>query len=169
VANLVASDTFEMPSTAPLHESWTVIRCMQVLQTQVRAYHPTVLLLLVLVLSGCGPPRVGSSVPAGRGLVTGKIQWCSAIGERSGSAPGPVIVVKGSSVPNTSHAFGQWRAHLRPVAQERVRTNQSYRFVLPPGRYILMAYPHTGHYHPVERVTVKQGRTLRADITNGCI
>lgn len=148
-----------------------VLSCMRLSQTQVKAlaHRPLVLLLLVLILSGCGLPLVGSSVPAGKGVVTGGIQWCSALGERPGSAPGPVIVVKGSSVPNTPHAFGQWRAHLRPVAQERVRTNQSYRFVLPPGRYILMAYPHTGHYHPVQEVTVKQGRTVRADITNGCI
>lgn len=127
-----------------------------------------VLLGLAAVLQGCAFPRWDSSVEVGKGAVTGGIQWCSGLEDLPGYAPGPVIVLRGWPTEQSGRAEARRRAHLHPIARTRVTKNQTFRFVLSPGRYTLMAYP-CGNYHPVQKVTVKVGVVVKADIHNSCM
>jgi hypothetical protein len=126
------------------------------------------LLLLAATLQGCAVPGWGSSVPAGKGAITGGIQWCSGLRDLPGYAPGPVIVLRGWPVARSVRTEAWWRAHLRPIAQTHVRKNHTYRFIMPPGRYTVEAYLH-GNYHPTQEVTVKQGAIVKADLLNRCM
>jgi hypothetical protein len=131
-------------------------------------FRSTMLFVLALALQACAKSGVASTVPAGKGVVSGGIQRCGALVEVPGYAKGSVIVVKGWPPSRGSREYAAWRAHIRPITRVSVRADQAYRFVLAPGRYTLMA--NSGERHePFREVMVRRGAVLRADIIPGCI
>ncbi len=110
--------------------------------------------------------------PPVRGLVTGGIRPCDALGGAGlpHYASGTVTVLKGvltwRSNPGTSEYVDVLPTTV--VAHESVSSNGMYRFDLAPGRYVLQAAP-PGSYGPYAPVTVNAGDDLLVDIPNQCI
>ena len=93
-------------------------------------------------------------VPDGKAVVTGGIIPCSGLEIRGGPhyASGTVTVLVGE-VPWTG----------RVVAQQRVGTNEAYRFVLEPGQYVIRA----GNAYT--SVRLQPSDDVYIDVPNVCI
>ena len=113
-----------------------------------------------------------SGVPNGTGVVAGGIIPCAGIPIPNGPhyAAGTVTVLNGHV---TWQSTGQGNLvnvfPTRVVAQERVATNATYRFVLEPGEYVLEAqFPPPSNVLPYTAVTVRVGDHLSVDVPNMC-
>ena len=122
-------------------------------------------LLLLAAMAGCSAANTGT--------VTGGIIPCAALGY-SGEphyAAGTVTVLEGqlhmqSTGPGSSVAVFPTTGG----ATERVGVNDTYRFPLPPGDYILRGhFPPPANIEPWAAVTVHAGQTEHIDIPNSCM
>jgi hypothetical protein len=102
--------------------------------------------LLALVLASC------SSTPAD-GTITGVASPCT----------GPLSPVPYSKLPVT--VYLSEGAHT--VAHQSVTGAHAYRFVVPPGEYVVATHEGNGS-NPVS-VTVRSGETTRANIPSYCM
>ena len=104
-------------------------------------------------------------IPDGKAAVTGGIIPCSGLPNPNlpQYSAGTVTVLKGQV---TWKSMGQGNLQdVLPtdvVAQERVGTNETYRFVLDPGRYVIQAGVYTS-------VTLQPGDDVHVDVPNLCI
>jgi hypothetical protein len=122
-------------------------------------------LLLLVAAAGCAGGNTGT--------VTGGIIPCTALGYPGEPhyAAGIVTVLEGqlhmrSTGPGSSVAV----LPTTVVATERVGVNDSHRFPLPPGDYILRAhFPPPANIEQWTAVTVRAGQTEHVDIPNTCI
>jgi hypothetical protein len=121
---------------------------------------------------GPGPGRPA----AGTGIVTGHLAACFGLAPRNGSlpvTPGTVVVLRGTltSVPDGP---GTWRLVFPKgpaVTSEHISNNydQTFRFTLPPGQYVL-----AGRYGPgpgfaaFRQVRVTAGAVIRVDLPSAC-
>jgi hypothetical protein len=81
-------------------------------------------------------------------------------------AAGTVTVLAGQVERHGSH----WILPKRVEAKARVATNARYRFVLPPGAYMLRArFPPPANVHPFMQVTLKAGTVVYSNIPNMCL
>ncbi len=122
-------------------------------------------------------PRPGPAVPAAAtGIVTGHLAACFAIPPTNGRrvTPGTVVALRGHitwkpAVP------GSWMMVYPKgpaVASQHISDNydQTFRFALPPGHYVLAGqYDHGSGYYTFRDVTVTAGANLRVDLPNTCI
>jgi hypothetical protein len=106
------------------------------------------------------------AVPDVKGVITGGITPCSGIYVPGSPhyAAGTVTVLKGHiSWKSAEQGFTAMVFPSDVVAQQRVDTNTTYRFVLEPGQYVLQAgYAFT-------TVTLQPSDDLLVDIPNMCI
>jgi hypothetical protein len=131
---------------------------------------------LVLVTAGCGTPRTtpsGSLPPTGQAVVTGGIIPCAGVAIQGGPrySAGLVDVLRGE-VAWKPMADGNSQAVFPEavVAEQRVTTNGSYRFLLPAGRYVLQAhFAPPANIVPFREIAVETATTMRADIPNMCM
>jgi hypothetical protein len=123
-------------------------------------------------------PGPGPGGPAaGTGIVTGHLAACFGLAPRNGSlpvTPGTVVVLRGTltSVPDGP---GTWRLVFPEgpaVTSEHISNNydQTFRFTLPPGQYVL-----AGRYGPgpgfaaFRQVRVTAGAVIRVDLPSACM
>jgi hypothetical protein len=134
--------------------------------------------LALLVLTACALPGTASArhgspaIPRDRGVVTGRIDLCEGMPIRNGprSEPGTVTVLKGRATwTHTRHRGYRWIFPTPIVARQTVKAGAAYRFVLPPGPYVLRArFAFPSNIFPFLNVTVKAGKVLHASIPNSC-
>ena len=133
---------------------------------------------LLLALVGCqASPRVSAraTIPSGKGVVVGGIDYCSglppAIAKNPGFVAGTVTVLRGTV--STRPESGGVTKILLPTeraASQTVAKHQEYRFVLPPGPYVLVGH-YTGHSNiePNVSVVVRLGKETKRNIPNECM
>ena len=115
------------------------------------------------------------ALAAGTGIVTGHLAACFGIRPASGRpiAPGTVVVLRGH-ITWKPVAPGTWMIVYPKgpaVASQHIADNydQTFRFALPPGPYVLAGrYDHGSGYGTFREVTVTAGANLRADLPNLC-
>jgi hypothetical protein len=104
-------------------------------------------------------------VPDGKAVVTGGIIPCSGLPDPNGPrySAGTVSVLKGQ-VGWNSTGQGNLREVLptEVVARQRVGPNETYRFVLEPGRYVIQSGVYAS-------VTLQPGDDVYVDVPNLCI
>jgi hypothetical protein len=116
-----------------------------------------------------------AALAAGTGIVTGHLAACFGIPPASGRriAPGTVVVLRGH-ITWKPIAPGTWMIvypNGPAVASQHISDNydQTFRFALPPGHYVLAGqYDHGSGYGTFREVTVTAGANLRADLPNLC-
>jgi hypothetical protein len=120
-------------------------------------------------------PSRPAALAAGTGIVTGHLAACFGIPPASGRriTPGTVVALSGHITwkpiaPGT-------RMIVYPkgpaVASQHISDNydQTFRFALPPGQYVLAGrYDHGSGYGTFREVTVTAGANLRTDLPNLC-
>ena len=117
--------------------------------------------------SGAGAvrtPGVASPAATEQGVITGGVVPCAGIVQPTGPhyAAATVVVLRGPV-----NADGSLPASV--VAQQTVGVNASYRFVLDPGQYVLVAhFPPPANILPRIGVTLTPGESLEVDIPNEC-
>jgi hypothetical protein len=99
-------------------------------------------LALVLILGGCGSPSSRST-----GVVTGVAQQCTVALNKSGQLVTPEV------------NLGVHRGNVL-VASERIPLRTTYRFTLPPGRYVISESLYDQRYP----VVVRKGKTVHMDL-----
>ena len=108
----------------------------------------------------------------GRGVIVGGIAPCtglppSMVKNLPRFAAGTVYVYRGriGHFHTSEHLL-----HLlaRSVVRQTVQRNHTYRFVLPPGPYVLVAHYPNGNVRPFVQATVRSGATAHVDIPNMC-
>lgn len=128
-----------------------------------------------------GAHRVAQAHPrpaapaAGTGIVTGHLAACFGILPRNGHpiAPGTVVALRGQ-ISWKPTAPGTWMIVYPKgpaVASQHISDNydQTFRFALPPGHYVLAGrYDHGSGYGTFREVTVTAGANLRVDLPNLC-
>jgi hypothetical protein len=105
-------------------------------------------------------------VPDVKGIVTGGIIPCAGIPipDSPHYAAGTVTVLKGQvSWKSAEQGFTAMVFPSNVVAQQRVDTNTTYRFVLEPGQYVLQAG------NAFTTATLQPSDDLFVDIPNMCI
>jgi hypothetical protein len=128
------------------------------------------LLVIVVTGVGCAGPDQSPPVLPGTGIVTGGIDWCSGIGAPGPKyIPGRVNVYKGWPNTRSSRAYGAWLSSAHPVMRTEVKTNQTYRFALHPGRYTLLSIVGRARNTSFRTITIRQGVILHADISTSCL
>ncbi|HZU13931.1 MAG TPA: hypothetical protein VFB58_13905 [Chloroflexota bacterium] len=130
---------------------------------------------LAVSLGACSTRPAGTGLDlamAPKGTVVGGIEPCEGPPIRHGPryAAGTVTVLAGrASWIHRRHQGRRWTFPHRVVATTRVRRNQTYRFILPPGHYVLQGrYSPPGNIEPFTQVTVKAGHTVHANIPDIC-
>ena len=116
-----------------------------------------------------------AALAAGTGIVTGHLAACFGIRPASGRriAPGTVVVLRGH-ITWKPIAPGTWMIVYPKgpaMASQHIADNydQTFRFALPPGPYVLAGrYDHGSGYGTFREVTVTAGANLRADLPNLC-
>jgi hypothetical protein len=116
-----------------------------------------------------------AALAAGTGIVTGHLAACFGIRTANGRpiAPGTVVVLRGH-ITWKPIAAGTWMIVYPKgpaVASQHISDNydQTFRFALPPGPYVLAGqYDHGSGYGTFREVTVTAGASLRADLPNLC-
>ena len=127
---------------------------------------------LALLGAACTP---SSSQPPGLAVVTGGIIPCSGLPPDIATnlpyfAAGTVTVLKGRT-----HIRGnQIYLPTKVVARQDVGLNQTYRFALTPGDYVLQAKfpPRNGlrpNVEPYTSVTLQEDQSVNRDIPNMCM
>ncbi len=124
--------------------------------------------------AGPHPRPTGAAGPAG--VVTGHLAACAGLPFGHPVTPGTVTVLRGKeSWKPAGHGTYQLVLPATAVAHEYISDNyrQTFRFALPPGRYVI-----TGRYEAerpgtvgpltLRDVTVSAGRIIRADLPNLC-
>ncbi len=119
-------------------------------------------------------PRPAAPV-AGTGIVTGHLAACFGIPPTNGRriTPGTVVALRGHITWKPT-APGTWMIVYPKgpaVASQHISDNydQTFRFALPPGPYVLAGqYDHGSGYGTFREVTVAAGASLRADLPNLC-
>jgi hypothetical protein len=123
------------------------------------------LLAATLVLLSGG----ATVVPDWKGVVTGGVFPCAGIvgSEELRFAGGTVTVLRGEI---------NWQNPAEPVfptgvvAEERVSSGGTFRFVLEPGQYVLTTeFPPPSNYFPYSTLTLQPGDNLMVDIPNQCM
>jgi hypothetical protein len=128
-----------------------------------------------------GSDRVAHARPrpaapaAGTGIVTGHLAACSGLPLANGRAvtPGTVVAFRGH-VTWKPTAPGTWMMAYPngpAVASQHISDNydQTFRFALPPGHYVLAGrYDSGSGYDTFREVTVTAGATLRVDLPDDC-
>lgn len=108
-----------------------------------------------------------------RAVVIGGIDRCDAIGTKVGPRymAGTVTVLRGPVMrPRKNHGDFTNTLPRDVVAKQTVATNGTYRFVLAPGRYVLIAhFPPPANYAPLTQIRIEAGAWARVDIPNECI
>ncbi len=110
-------------------------------------------------------PGVASPAATAQGVVSGGVIPCAGIIEPGGPhyAAATVVVLRGplngdGSLPTTA------------VTKQTVGVNTSYRFVLDPGEYVLVAhFAPPANVLPRIGVTLTAGESLAVDIPNECM
>jgi hypothetical protein len=123
------------------------------------------LLVAVVTLLSCQTSRVtsGPLSPKGNGVVTGVIILCGGVPTPDGT----VAVLKGQVTAGLGSSGPVFPTTV--VAQERVATNATYRFVLKPGDYVLHAqFPSPANVIPFTNITLRAGDNLSVDIPTVC-
>ena len=141
------------------------------------------ILLAVLLAAGCAAtpaplpkPRIPplqtpapTTIPVGDGAVVGGIDFCAGVLPKvyPQFVAGTVKVYRGSLTTEPTSPPGSFRYVLPGVvvAQTKVRVNQEFRFILPPGEYVLEV---PAPWIPVE-VAVRPGATSVKDIPGVCL
>jgi hypothetical protein len=116
-----------------------------------------------------------AALAAGTGIVTGHLAACFGIRPASGRriAPGTVVALRGH-ITWKPIAPGTWMIVYPKgpaVASQHISDNydQTFRFALPPGHYVLAGqYDHGSGYGTFREVTVTAGANLRVDLPNLC-
>jgi len=104
-------------------------------------------------------------IPEGKAVVTGGIIPCSGLPNPNlpQYSAGTVTVLKGQVTwKSTGQGNLQEVLPTDVVAQQRVGTNETYRFVLDPGRYVVQAGVYAS-------VTLQPGDDIYVDVPNLCI
>jgi hypothetical protein len=117
-----------------------------------------------------------AALAAGTGIVTGHLAACFGIPPASGRriSPGTVVVLRGHITWKPT-APGTWMIVYPKgpaVASQHISDNydQTFRFALPPGHYVLAGqYDHGSGYATSREVTVTAGANLRVDLPNVCM
>lgn len=149
---------------------------------------------LTLLLASCQessqtakrPAPTPSVAPtqAGFGLVVGQISPC--IGppypgaKPPGHPAGTVVVLRGSMTWTSDGRGGQYLGPFptETVATESIPTGGTYRFILPPGPYVIVLPPYstgsvpggpTISFAPYASVSVVAGQTTHQDVPGECI
>jgi hypothetical protein len=112
---------------------------------------------------------------AGTGIVTGHLAACFGIPPTNGRriTPGTVIALRGHITWKPT-APGTWMIVYPKgpaVASQHISDNydQTFRFALPPGHYVLAGrYDPGSGYATSREVTVTAGANLRVDLPNVC-
>jgi len=120
-------------------------------------------------------PRPAAPV-AGTGIVTGHLAACFGIPPTNGRriTPGTVVALRGHITWKPT-APGTWMMVYPKgpaVASQHISDNydQTFRFALPPGHYVLAGrYDPGSGYDTSREVTVTAGATLRVDLPNVCM
>jgi hypothetical protein len=130
------------------------------------------------VTAGCSspsPPHPSPSPPPpGQAILIGGITPCQGLPIPNGPrySAGVVDVLKGQVTWRTTAPGTQQAVFPESVvAEQRVATNGSYRFVLSPGSYVLRAHYNAtpANSTPWMQVILVSGTTVRADIPNSCL
>jgi hypothetical protein len=116
-----------------------------------------------------------AALAAGTGIVTGHLAACFGIRTANGRpvAPGTVVVLRGH-ITWKPIAAGTWMIVYPKgpaAASQHISDNydQTFRFALPPGPYVLAGqYDHGSGYGTFREVTVTAGANLRVDLPNLC-
>jgi hypothetical protein len=127
-----------------------------------------------------GAHRVAQTRPrpaaAATGIVTGHLAACFAIPPTSGRrvTPGTVVALRGHITwkPTTPGTWMMVYPKGPAVASQHISDNydQTFRFALPPGHYVLAGqYDHGSGYYTFREVTVTAGANLRVDLPNACM
>jgi hypothetical protein len=128
-----------------------------------------------------GSHRVAQARPrpaapaAGTGIVTGHLAACFGILPTNGrrTTAGTVVALRGHLTWKPT-APGTWMIVYPKgpaVASQRISDNydQTFRFALPPGHYVLAGqYDHGSGYDTFREVTVTAGANFRVDLPNLC-
>lgn len=137
-----------------------------------------------LLISRAGPStraaaqaHPGPILPvAGAGIVTGHLAACFGLDPRNGPppvTPGTVVVLRGK-LTSEPDGPGTWRLVFPrgpAVASEYISNNydQTFRFTLPPGQYVLAGRYGAGPgFAASKQVTVTAGTVIRVDLPNVC-
>ena len=119
-------------------------------------------------------PRPAAPV-AGTGILTGHLAACFGIPPTNGRriTPGTVVALRGRITWKPT-APGTWMIVYPKgpaVASQHISDNydQTFRFALPPGHYVLAGqYDHGSGYDTFREVTVTAGANFRVDLPNLC-
>ena len=142
-----------------------------------RTVRGAIAVLALCTLASCSqgssvPPTASVRTPSDA-VVTGGIAPCEGIPVPGGPkwAAGTVTVLRGH-VTWRSIAPGEWQAVFPTdvAATSTVGVDQTYRFVLPAGYYVLRAsYPPPGNAQPYTEISVRGGSAVSAGIPNMCM
>ena len=140
--------------------------------TRLPAFIVAGLTTLAALAAACSP---FSSAPTGMAVVTGGIVPCSGLPPNlvpnlPKYSAGTVTVLRGK--PYIRGNLGYLPTEV--VTRQQVGQNQTYRFTLRPGDYVLQAKfpPVNGvqpNIEPDTALTLRAGQTLNRDIPNECI
>lgn len=116
-----------------------------------------------------------AALAAGTGIVTGHLAACFGVAPMNGRhiTAGTVVALRGH-ITWKPIAPGTWMIVYPKgpaVASQHIADNydQTFRFALPPGHYVLAGrYDHGSGYGTFREVTVTAGANLRADLPNLC-
>jgi hypothetical protein len=104
------------------------------------------------------------------GVVTGHLAACAGLPVRV-ITPGTVTVLRGT-VRWKLVSPGTWRLVLptKVVASEHISNNydQTFRFALPPGKYVLAGRYDRGNALTFHEVSVPAGKVIREDLPDVC-
>ena len=168
----------DQPGTASSGIQW-----LHLIRSSLAAICGVGILLAVLLAAGCAAtpaplsqPRIPplqtpapTTIAVGDGAVVGGIAFCAGVLPEvyPRFVAGTVKVYRGSLTTEPTSPPGSFRYVLPGVvvAQTKVRVNQEFRFILPPGEYVL-AVP--APWIPVE-VAVRPGATSVKDIPGVCL
>jgi hypothetical protein len=117
-----------------------------------------------------------AALAAGTGIVTGHLAACFGIPPANGRriTPGTVVALRGHITWKPT-APGTWMIVYPKgpaVASQHISDNydQTFRFALPPGHYVLAGrYDPGSGYATSREVTVTAGANLRVDLPNVCM
>jgi hypothetical protein len=136
----------------------------------------TLLAGLLLTLVGCqaSPTAAASVVPRGKVVVVGGIDHCSGlpttVAKNPGFVAGTVTVWRGRmSYVREPDGVTRYVLPTDKEASQTVAKHQKYRFVLPPGPYVLVGHYPGGNVEPSVAVLVRLGNETRQNIPNECI
>jgi hypothetical protein len=166
---------------APIAEARAHARRRRLKIVMALAVVATVVAAVLIGRVTIGPHRVAQARPrpaapaVGTGIVTGHLAACFGIPPTNGRriTPGAVVALRGHitwkpTAPGTSMiVYPKGPA----VASQHISDNydQTFRFALPPGHYVLAGrYDAGSGYATFREVTVTAGADLRVDLPNVC-